>query len=48
MLFFAAGTDAEWYEQELRELAIPTYRATGRGYFGQQKVVDLLHYLRLL
>ncbi len=48
VLLFAAGTDAEWYEQELRALAIPTYRATGRGYFGQQQVVDLLNYLRLL
>ena len=48
VLLFAAGTDAEWYEQELRELDIPTYRATGRGYFGQQQVVDLLSYLRLL
>ena len=27
---------------------LPTYRATGRGYFGQQQVVDLLAYLRLL
>ena len=27
---------------------LPTYRATGRGYFGQQQVVDLLSYLRLL
>src|SRR5207244_3060997 len=26
----------------------PTYRATGKGYFGQQQVVDLLAYLRLL
>ena len=48
VLLFAAGTDAEWYEQELRQLGIPTYRATGRGYFGQQQVVDLLNYLRLL
>ena len=48
VLLFAAGTDAEWYEEELRRLAIPTYRATGRGYFGQQQVVDLLAYLRLL
>ncbi|HEU6443609.1 MAG TPA: UvrD-helicase domain-containing protein [Gaiellaceae bacterium] len=48
VLLFAAGTDAEWYEQELRALGIPTYRATGRGYFGQQQVVDLLGYLRLL
>src|SRR5581483_7555568 len=36
VLLFAAGTDAEAYEEELRELGLPTYRATGRGYFGQQ------------
>ena len=48
VLLFAAGTDAEWYEEELRRLGLPTYRATGRGYFGQQQVVDLLSYLRLL
>jgi ATP-dependent helicase/nuclease subunit A len=48
VLLFAAGTDAEWYEQELRRQDIPTYRATGRGYFGQQQVVDVLAYLRLL
>jgi ATP-dependent helicase/nuclease subunit A len=48
VLLFAAGTDAEWYEQELRRQGIPTYRATGRGYFGQQQVVDLLAYLQLL
>jgi ATP-dependent helicase/nuclease subunit A len=45
---FAAGTDAELYEQELRALGLPTYRATGRGYYGQQQVLDLLAYLRLL
>jgi ATP-dependent exoDNAse (exonuclease V) beta subunit len=48
VLLFAAGTDAEWYEEELRKAGLPTYRATGRGYFGQQQVVDLLSYLRLL
>src|SRR5881392_1761119 len=48
VLLFAAGTDAEWYEDELRRLGVPTYRGTGRGYFGQQQVVDLLAYLRLL
>jgi ATP-dependent helicase/nuclease subunit A len=48
VLLFAAGTDAEWYEEELRRAGLPTYRATGRGYFGQQQVVDLLSYLRLL
>ena len=48
VLLFAAGTDAEWYEDELRAAGLPTYRALGRGYFGQQQVVDLLMYLRLL
>jgi len=48
VLLFAAGTDAEGYEHALRAEGLPTYRATGRGYFGQQQVVDLLAYLRLL
>ena len=48
VILFQAGTDAEMYEEELRQAGLPTYRATGRGYFGQQQVVDLLGYLRLL
>jgi ATP-dependent exoDNAse (exonuclease V) beta subunit len=48
VILFAAGTDAERYEEALRLAKLPTYRATGRGYFGQQQVVDLLAYLRLL
>jgi ATP-dependent helicase/nuclease subunit A len=48
VLLFAAGTDAEWFEEELRSVGLPTYRAAGRNYFGQQQVVDLLAYLRLL
>jgi ATP-dependent exoDNAse (exonuclease V) beta subunit len=48
VLLFAAGTDAEWFEEELRSVDLPTIRMTGRRYFGQQQVVDLLHYLRLL
>jgi ATP-dependent helicase/nuclease subunit A len=48
VVLFAAGTDAERYEEALRLERLPTYRATGRGYFGQQQVVDLLAYLRLL
>ena len=48
VLLFAAGTDAEWYEEELRAVGVATFRGTGRGYFGQQQVVDLLSYLRLL
>jgi ATP-dependent helicase/nuclease subunit A len=48
VVLFAAGTDAERYEEALRREGLPTYRATGRGYFGQQQVADLLGYLRLL
>ncbi len=48
VVLFAAGTDAEQYEEELRVAGLPTYRVTGRGYFGQQQVRDLLGYLRLL
>ncbi|MDP8910799.1 MAG: UvrD-helicase domain-containing protein, partial [Actinomycetota bacterium] len=48
VLLFAAGTNAEWFEEELRREGLPTYRATGSGYFGQQQVVDLIAYLRLL
>jgi ATP-dependent exoDNAse (exonuclease V) beta subunit len=48
VLLFAAGTDAEWFEEELRGVDLPTIRMTGRRYFGQQQVVDLLSYLRLL
>ncbi len=48
VLLFAAGTDADAYEEELRQAGLPTYRATGRGYFGQQQVVDLLSYMLLL
>ncbi len=48
VLLFAAGTDAERYEEALRAEGLPTYRAAGRGYFGQQQVADLIAYLRLL
>lgn len=48
VVLLAAGTDAEGYEQALREEGLPTYRAAGRGYFGQQQVADLVAYLRLL
>ena len=48
VVLFAAGTNAEAFEAALRERGLPTHRATGRGYYGQQQVVDLLAYLRLL
>jgi ATP-dependent helicase/nuclease subunit A len=48
VLLFAAGTDAKLYEEELRAAGLPTFRATGRDYYHQQQVVDLLAYLSLL
>ncbi len=48
VFLFAAGTDADVFEEELRGAGLPTYRAAGRGYFGQQQVSDLVAYLRLL
>ncbi len=48
VFLFAAGTDADVFEEELRAVGLPTYRAAGRGYFGQQQVNDLVAYLRLL
>ncbi len=48
VLLFTAGTDAERYEEALRREGLPTYRAAGRGYFGQQQVADLVAYLRLV
>jgi ATP-dependent helicase/nuclease subunit A len=48
VLLFAAGTDARLYEEALRQQGLPTFRATGRDYYHQQQVVDLLAYLRLL
>ena len=32
VLLFAAGTDAEHYEEELRKVGLATYRSTGRGF----------------
>ncbi len=48
VLLFAAGTDARLYEDELRAVELPTFRATGRDYYSRQQVVDLLAYLRLV
>ena len=48
VLLFAAGTDAELFEQALRRQGLGTFRATGRNYYGQQQVRDLLAYLCLL
>src|SRR5437764_1184113 len=44
----SSASGARLYEAELRALGLPTFRATGRDYYHQQQVVDLLAYLRLL
>ena len=48
VVLFAAGTDADVYDQELRQAGLPTYQSAAKGYFGKQQVVDMLGYLRLL
>jgi ATP-dependent helicase/nuclease subunit A len=48
VLLFEAGTDAGIYEDALQRVKLDTVRATGRGYYGQREVSDLLAYLRLL
>ena len=48
VMLFEAGTDAARYEQALRERNLRTVRATGRGYYAQQQVSDVLAYLRLI
>ena len=47
-VLLAAGTAADVFETALREQGLETYRAVGRGYYGQQQVVDILSYLRLI
>jgi ATP-dependent helicase/nuclease subunit A len=48
VVLFEAGTDAAVFEAALRARRLPTVRTTGRGYYAQQQVADLLAYLRLL
>jgi ATP-dependent helicase/nuclease subunit A len=48
VLLFEAGTDAGIYEDALRQRGLDTVLATGRGYYTQREVNDLLAYLRLL
>ena len=48
VMLFEAGTDAARYETALRERHLQTVRATGRGYYAQQQVSDVLAYLRLI
>ena len=48
VMLFEAGTDAARYEAALRDRHLQTVRATGRGYYAQQQVSDVLAYLRLI
>ncbi|HEY8858317.1 MAG TPA: UvrD-helicase domain-containing protein [Gaiellales bacterium] len=48
VVLFEAGTDAARYEAALRDRRLRTVRATGRGYYAQQQVSDVLAYLRLV
>ncbi|HEY3764358.1 MAG TPA: UvrD-helicase domain-containing protein, partial [Gaiellales bacterium] len=48
VMLFEAGTDAARYEAALRDRNLQTVRATGRGYYAQQQVSDVLAYLRLI
>jgi ATP-dependent exoDNAse (exonuclease V) beta subunit len=48
VMLFEAGTDAARYEAALRDRHLQTVRATGRGYYAQQQVSDVLAYLRLV
>ena len=48
VLLFAAGTDAERVRGGAARARPADLPRDGRGYFGQQQVVDLLAYLRLL
>ncbi len=48
VVLLEAGTDAATFESALRRRHLRTVRTTGRGYYSQQQVADLLSYLRLL
>jgi ATP-dependent helicase/nuclease subunit A len=48
VVLFEAGTDAARYEAALRARHLRTVRTTGRGYYAQGEVADLVAYLRLL
>ncbi|MCX7792750.1 MAG: UvrD-helicase domain-containing protein [Chloroflexaceae bacterium] len=47
-LLFQAATSFEPFETALRERGIPYLTTAGRGYYGRQEVLDLIHLLRTL
>ena len=48
VLLFRATTHMSFYERALEERGIPTHVVGGRGYWAQQQVADLRHWLAAL
>ncbi|MBA3261635.1 MAG: UvrD-helicase domain-containing protein, partial [Thermoleophilaceae bacterium] len=48
VLLFRATTSMSFYERSLEERGIPTHVVGGRGYWAQQQVTDLRHWLAAL
>jgi len=47
-MLFRVSTDIYYYEHELRNLAIPYYVVSGRGFYRQPEIRDLISFLELL
>jgi ATP-dependent helicase/nuclease subunit A len=47
-LLFRVGTDIYFYEHELKNLHIPFYTISGRGFYHQPEVRDLICFLELI
>jgi ATP-dependent helicase/nuclease subunit A len=48
VMLFRATTAMGWFERALEERRIPVHVVGGRGYWGQQQVADLRHWLSAL
>ncbi len=47
-MLFRVATDIYYYEHELRNLGIPYYVVSGRGFYRQPEIRDLISFLELL
>jgi len=47
-MLFRVATDIYFYEHELRKLGVPYYVVSGRGFYRQPEVRDLISFLELL
>jgi ATP-dependent helicase/nuclease subunit A len=47
-ILLRATTDVHLYEQQLSEAGIPFYNASGRGFFGQREITDVMNALRVV